>query len=293
MTPCHLVEIVTPKRYLLNGLWFGSPQAKKMIICLHGLGSSMFSNHAFLLPLVDQNTAVLVFNNRGHDDIASVKKIDQRKKRGIIKVVAGAAKEVFQECADDIQGAINVVKAQGAQQIFLLGHSTGCQKSVYYLSKRRHQSDVAGVILLSPMSDYAGMIHSTPRDQYETALHTAQQLILEKKPHELLPLSVWPEVVDAQRFISLYTPKSDEEIFSYAHPKDIPHALHILKVPTLVVIGEKDEYRDRPTKKITAWFKKHIQTPSSKIVIIPQANHSFYTNEREVATAILQWIKEL
>ncbi|MBI5151831.1 MAG: alpha/beta fold hydrolase [Candidatus Pacebacteria bacterium] len=291
MTLCRLIEIITPKKYVLNGLWFGSLQAKKAIICLHGLGSNMFSNHAFLLPLVQDDTAVLVFNNRGHDDIASIKKIDQRKKRGFVKIEAGAAKEVFVECADDIQGAIKTAKAQGAQQVFLLGHSTGCQKSVYYMSKKHTQSDIAGVILLSPMSDYAGAKHLTPPNELDVATRTAQQYVKNGKPHDLLPSSVWPEVVDAQRFLSLYTPKSDEEVFSYAHPEDVPHSLHRLKVPTLVVLAEKDEYRDRSIKKIATWFATHLHISKAKVEIISRANHSFFGNESDVVTRIQSWMR--
>src|SRR5262245_33388648 len=133
MHATHATEIVTPKKVLLNGLWFGRCSAeatqdkptkpKRTIIWIHGLGSSAFSKLGIVEKLVDEDTSVLTFNNRGHDAVTRIGTTTGKKK------TAGAAFEKFEECADDIQGAINFAKKAGAKQIYLAGHSTGCQKS--------------------------------------------------------------------------------------------------------------------------------------------------------------------
>ena len=61
---CKVVEIVTPKRYLLNGLWFGSEKPERVFIFVHGLTATAFSNHKLVVPLADKNTAVITFSNR-------------------------------------------------------------------------------------------------------------------------------------------------------------------------------------------------------------------------------------
>ena len=71
MQPCHVVEIETPKKVRLNGLWFGPKRPKRAILWVHGLGSSAFSKIGIFDYLIDKDTAVLAFNNRGHDKVSS------------------------------------------------------------------------------------------------------------------------------------------------------------------------------------------------------------------------------
>ena len=59
MQACHVVEIVTPKKVLLNGLWFGVKKPRQAIIWVHGLGSSVFSKLDIVQKLVDKNNGEL------------------------------------------------------------------------------------------------------------------------------------------------------------------------------------------------------------------------------------------
>src|SRR3989344_2508506 len=152
MTPCHVVGILTPKKYFLRGLWFGPRRPKRAIVWVHGLGSSMFSKLSIVEKLVDPQTAVLVFNNRGHDKVSRLARADEKKIGKTL--LGGAAHEIFTDSADDIQGAINFAKRQGAKEIFLVGHSTGCQKSIYWASRKKRRS-VKGIALLGPVSDWS------------------------------------------------------------------------------------------------------------------------------------------
>jgi len=288
---CWVIEIATPKKYLLDGLWFGSQKAKKAIIFIHGLSSSAFSGHKLIVPLADKNTAVVTFSNRGHDKISKLKKIDKRKKKGYVSKRAGGTHEIFTECADDIQGAVNFVKDKGIEEIYLAGHSTGCQKSVYYLSRRGKQKLIKGVILLAPMSDYASALKFDKDDQLKKITKIAKELINKKRPHEILPLNVWPDMDDAQRFLSLYTPDSEEEIFSYCQPNKNPKTFSSIKIPTLVIFAEKDEYRDRPTKKIEKWFTDNSGSKDLQIFTIHNAPHGFQKYENEVVKKISHWLK--
>lgn len=155
---CKVVSFITPWKYILNGLWFGGDKPKRAIVFIHGLASSAFSNHSLIVPAADQTTAVITFNNRGHDKIARIKKIDKRKKKGYSSELVGEAHEVFTDCVDDIQGVVDFLTKEGVKEIYLAGHSTGCQKSVYYLAQRGKQKLINGVILMCPMSDYAGAL---------------------------------------------------------------------------------------------------------------------------------------
>lgn len=285
MRPAHVIEIKTPKKFLLNGLWFGPTKPKRAIIWVHGLASSAFSKLGVVEKLVDKDTAVITFNNRGSSTVTRTRKVNPKKKGGMEYVLSGGAHEVFTECVDDIQGAIDIAKKQGAKQIFLIGHSTGAQKSVYFASRKGNEKKMDRIILLAPLSDYAGALKDGKAALKKAAV-AAQMLMKKKKPQTILP-GWW---MDAQRFLSLYSPDSVEEIFSYVDPEKKPKIYESLKVPTLVLLAQDDEYADRPAERIEAWFAKHARMPRFGSAIIAHADHGFTGVEQTVAGAIKDWI---
>lgn len=293
MNTAEIIQITTPQKYILNGFWFGPTNPKTAYIFVHGLTSNAFANHPLVTPLVDGDTAAITFSNRGSEKITRFKKADQRKKKGYTSVMIGEAHEVFTDCVDDIQGAVTYAKKRGVNKILLIGHSTGCQKSIYYLSKKNKQKMVSGVVMLAPMSDYAGAKKQMEKSVLQAATQCAQKLVAQGRPHDLLPLDVWPLMHDAQRFLSLYTPESSEEIFCYADANKKPTVLQKVKIPQLIVLAGSDEYRDRSIHKIASWFHDRLRRKNVSVQIIARAPHNFYQHEKEVVTAISRWTSHL
>jgi len=284
MRPAHVIEIVTPKKVHLNGLWLGPRKPKRAIVWIHGLSSSAFGKASVIDGLVDGRTAVLTFNNRGHDKISSI--TNAKGKR----IIAGGAHEVFTDCVDDIEGAIRFARKQGVRTIYLAGTSSGAQKSIYWASKKG--KGIKGVILFAPISDYAYERMSVGKAVLGRIEKIARSYIKQGKEHELLPAGTlgWYYIVDAQRFISLYSGDSQEEIFTYWDPKRNPKTLRSVKLPILVLLAEKDEYGDRPAQKIGDWFAEHLKI-GDEIVIVPRVGHSFKGAEKKVAKLIRGFMK--
>ena len=264
--PCHRVRFETPKKVLLDGLWFGPKKPTQVIVFVHGLSSSTFSMSSLVNALTYDNTAVLTFNNRGFEKVSKMRLAGKRK-----WILVGGAHEVFTDCADDIQGAVNYVSGKRIKNIYLAGRSTGCQKSVFWAYKSK-QGKVKGLVLLAPLSDYT--MSKDDKQKVAKAIKLAKRLVRAGKGHELLPLSVWPQLQDAQRFLSLYSGDSEEEIFTYWDPKRNPKTLRSVKLPILVLLAEKDEYADRPAKKIGDWFAEYLKI-GDEIVVVPKVGHSF------------------
>jgi pimeloyl-ACP methyl ester carboxylesterase len=288
MHACFQVQIETPKEVALDGLWFGSRTAKRAIIHMHGLFSSAFSSY-LVRDLADSRTAVITFNNRGNATIRGMKRYTKTKK-GYVRFNAGTAHEVFTECIDDIQGAIDFAQSQGVQEVYLSGHSSGCHKSMYYLAKKKNPSIVKGLILLAPLSDYASTAIFDTNGHLARATKKARALVAAGEPHTMLPDSLWPMPMDAQRFLSLYTPDSVEEIFCYATPGKTPTTLRRVTVPTLVIMAGQDEYADRPLSEIATWFDTHACMPHD-IHTVPNAPHNFATREETVTATIKKWLR--
>lgn len=288
MAVCHVVDIVTPNKFVLNGLWFGSKRAGTVVIVVHGLGSSLWKSLFLSLAtgLARKGTAVLAFNNRGHDRISRHYRAGST---GSKRAWAGGAMEVFTDCVDDIQGAVNFARRQGAKRVFLVGHSTGCQKSVYWAYKKK-RGGVKGIILMAPLSDFSVAIRDDKNGRLARATKYARALVRRGKKHELLPQSLWPALDSAQRFISLYTPDSIEEMFTYAQPKKIPRIFQSVRVPTLAIFAGNDEFADRPAKRIAAWFEGNARAKHFKTLIVSSATHSFRGAEKIVGRAIQRFI---
>jgi len=287
MEKAEVVQFITPDKCVLNGLWLGNQKAKTAFIFVHGLGSSVFSRQD-VLPFGDSISS-LYFNNRGHDQLTSIKVLNPDAENGYERKLGGEIHEIFTECAEDIQGAVDFLLSQGVENIYLSGHSTGCQKSIYYLSLKRNHKNIKGVVLICPMSDYA-VARKFKSVYLGKATKYAKDLVNRGRPHELMRRDLWPdELIDAQRFISLYTPDSPEEIFTYSHQEDEPIALSKVKIPTLVILANQDEYGDRPMKDIASWFKKKSKSKSLDIQFI-DSTHNLTGKEVEVKSLIKRWV---
>jgi alpha-beta hydrolase superfamily lysophospholipase len=283
MKACRVVEIVTPKKVLLNGLWFGSATPTTAIVWVHGLGSSAFSKLSMVEDLARKDVAVLTFNNRGHDIVSSFSTVTGKTRRK-----GGAAHEIFEECVDDLEGAIEFARLQGAKNIFLAGHSTGCQKAIYWAHKKGN--GVRGIILLAPISDYAASIKLYGKTKVARAANAAQAMVAAGKPHVLVAKDLSPEgAVDAQRFISLNTPDSVEQsIFSYFDDSTNPKVLKSIKIPILAFLADKDEYADRPAQKIVDWLSKQLTRCDT--VVVPGVDHAFRGGEVQICSKIRHFL---
>ncbi len=291
MRPNFHVEIVTPKKVLLQGLWFGPEKASRVIVWVHGLGGSAFSMARVIDAIVDPETAILAFNNRGHDVVSSLKRVALKTAKKSKRVLSGAAHERFVDCIDDIEGALQCAKRIGAKDIFLAGHSTGCQKSIYWASKSAGRG-VRGIILLAPVNDYAGALAWHGKKKVLRATQFAQKMVTRGKALELLPSHIWSEEPDdAERFLSLYTPESVENIFPYNESR-APKTLRKVRKPVIVLWAEKDEYADRPAAQVTAWFARHVRNWRD-ITVVKDVKHSFKGGEDVVARHVRSFMNEV
>jgi alpha-beta hydrolase superfamily lysophospholipase len=288
----EIVQITTPKQYTFKGLLFGSLKAKKAVIFTHGLAASALSSLEMIAPLAEEQIAVLTYNNRGHDVISGMKKIDKRNDKGYRREWAGMAFERFTDCIDDIQGAIDFLLSRGFEEIYLAGHSTGCQKTMYFLSNKSKQRLVKGVILLCPMSDYAGMIKEGEAQKWQKALRYAKRMVQKGQEDKLMPFDITGSYITAQRYLSLYTPDSPEEIFSYATPQKTPTIFQKVETPMLIFLAENDKHLYYSAQRTAEWFITTNKSAAFRVHIISNANHTFDNQETELIRIIKSWLVE-
>lgn len=141
---------------LVGALAAPKRRTKTAALWVHGLTGSFYSNtgrlSAIAAALNKGDIALASFNTRGHD-IAT----DFRKSKGKVKgktLIAGGSFEKFTDCVKDLKAIIQFLRREGYKNIYLVGHSTGANKVLYYLA-RTNDRRVKGLALVGPMSDMA------------------------------------------------------------------------------------------------------------------------------------------
>jgi len=287
----ELHQIITKDGIPLEGLLF-KPKRKKRAaaVWLGGLTSRFSKNpertHALAQVFTKHGIAFANFDHRGAGIINAIKIQKGNRKKYIL---AGTSFEKFEHSIFDIEAILNFFRKRGYKKIFLLGHSTGANKVAYYILKRGSQG-ISGAALLGPLSDIP-IFKSQLGKKYRLALNTARKMINNNKRKELLPFSVVNKAFwGAERFWSLAREKSNEDMFPYYDPKRKFRWTKNVRVPILVVIGENEQYADRPVKEIMNSFKTQISGRWFTGAVIKGADHSFTGKEKVLASKIIGWI---
>ena len=293
MIPVLLTRIKTSDGITLEGVVVPPKKKGKIaLIWLHGLTSRFSSGQTLMKELSSSCTknqiAYFKFNTRGHDIVS----------RGPKQKPIGGAFEKFEECVRDIDTVIRLAKKLGYKKIILAGSSTGANKALYYQYKKKNPA-VKGIILAGAISDMSAWKTGDAK-KMSRAIRIAKQT---KNKDALLPQEYG--IYSAARYLSLFEAGHAEDVFPYHNPKANWKELKSVRVAVAVIIGSKDEHRDRPIKNIMDAFRKNAvstrqnfskqnsggQAKSFSGIIIKGANHGFQKKEKKLAHAILKWIK--
>ena len=294
MTQFALIEIVTKDKLIHQGILHRPKKpTKKAILWVHGLTSRFYGDPLLMGIFADlcekHDVAFASINNRGHDIITNIRKIDTSKPGGFARVTGGSGVEVFEECVLDIDAGISYLEGLGYTEVYIAGHSTGANKVCYYAGTKSDPR-VAGVILAGPMSDR--LSQQKDKITYEKNFLAAKALVLAGRGERLQQSeSFFP--ITPRRALSLLTPNSPEDVFTYGD-KDKPLAAFAkITKPMLVIFSGADESADRPIEAIKEVFDKVTRSKQYVSRIIAGASHSYTGKEKEFATLVVKWAASL
>ena len=297
---CELNQIKTKDGLRLEGLVFEPARKTKTVaIWLRGL-TGRFSNnpkriHAIADELGRKGISFAIFDHRGFGNINSLN-VESKKGKGGIKKSKykyfGTSFEKFEDSVLDIEAMIRFCKKRGFRKIFLFGHSTGANKSAYYILKKRGRG-LAGIGLLGPVSDIPGIKKDLGR-RYKKTLEMAGKMVKHGKGSELLPLKMTGGLFyTAARFWSIAREGGNEDTFPYYNPRRNFHWVKKARLPVLVLIGSKEQHADRPVPEILEAFRRQIPAKYFTGVILKGANHSFKNREKELGKEMAKWISSV
>ncbi len=290
MKQFHITEIVTKDKLVHQGIYFAPKRKDKVaILWVHGLTDNFYGDLKLMEELSvfceKEGWGLASFNNRGHDIISSITKLDPTTAKGKTNVTIGSSYEKFSECVLDIDAGITFLAKQGFSEIIISGISTGANKVCFY-EGTKHDKRVVGVILASPVSDPSTMITNK---RYSEMIRKAKEI---RNSDKLLDGFDWFPLTP-KRFLSLYDIGGEEDTFPYYQKKPQPKALQNITKPVLVILGGSDEWADRPVKEIVEFFRKFNHSKNFKSAIIPAAFHSYGGKEKQTAQRIADWVKTL
>lgn len=291
MKPFFLVETTTRDKLIHQGIFFKPKKpGKRAVLWVHGLTSTFYGNRELLETFVIEceklDWGFASFNNRGHDIVTGIKKVDRRKLKGYSRINGGTGYEVFKDCIFDIEAGIEFLTNQGFTKVIVIGHSTGANKVCYFAGKKSHPN-AFGYVLASPVSDR--LDPSLNKTKLTNDLGLMQELVNQGKGNDLQSgIHFFPAT--PRRFLSSFLPNSLEDQFDYGDPRPRMTYFSRIKKPILLILSGKDEYADRSVHKIRKIFDAHTSSLHYKSAIIPDALHSYNGKEIELIQEIISWI---
>lgn len=274
-----LAEFETPDNFRLEG-FLHNAKSKTALIHLHGMNGFFWSNIGLNIFDVCKKLEIggFIINTRGKGIVTKLKSTISKDK----DVIFGTSFEIFEDCIHDINGAINFLKNKGYENFILSGHSTGCQKIIYY-ALNETVSNIQGLICLAPGDDLNLMRNE---ENFKKEFKYAK----ENYDSKVIFSSELGGSFSAKRFYDLVKDDSTEgNLFNYKSDLDY---LKKIKIPILTIFGKDEEYALIPPQEMLNKISKNYMNNKSYTALI-SGNHGFTDGEEELKAEIEKWIKSL
>jgi pimeloyl-ACP methyl ester carboxylesterase len=280
----ELVRFDASDGLVLHGFMAGTKGSNTCVLYVHGMGGNFYSGR--LVGSLEQGClregfGFLSINTRGHDGESR----GGFEGGGRKPIRMGTRFERFEDSKYDIDGAVKFARGCGFSKIVLVGHSTGCQKILYYQRSRKSRF-VKALVFLAPDDDY-NLNRKMLGRRFAGTVSMARRMIVNGKGWtyaERLPFS-------PRRFLSVADPNRIEaRLFNYEGAlKDFSS----VRIPMLAAFGTADEGAVKPVHEYLDMLKHATSSRAFRAVLIDGATHSFRGEERETVRSVMAWLMEI
>ena len=260
---------------------------KRAILFIHGLGGRFYSSEIVALAEACQKSglALASFGNRGHGMVTSFR--NPKGKR----ILGGMGFEKFEHCVFDIKAMIDFLAKQGYKKIYLVGSSTGSNKSLYYIYKTGDKR-VSGLALVAPVSDVSAQMKLLGKKFWPILAKVKK--FARRHPGQVLPQSISAKIMTPERYLSLNQAGGAEDVFPYYRKGAKFKELNSVTAPMLVVLGGRDQFLDRSARQLLTIFQRNaLAAKNFQGEIIAGADHSFNKKEKILAQVLVGWVKKV
>lgn len=279
----------------LQGVHYDSETRDTLVLFTHGMGGNVIENyfaHVVGQTLSKNGVSFLFSHNRGYNHINDIATSQLKESGGYKTVRIGVTYEIFTDSLMDIDAWMGEVRKLGYKKIILMGHSLGCNKTIYYFSERK-PPEVVGIILASP-PDMVGLVKLPKYQPNSTDLfREAQENIKKGEPRKILSSLIWDWYhLSSQTFLSVFSEENEADNLPVLRNSDVFPQLATIDIPILGFMGEYDDITIRtPKEDLDLIASKAITCPSFMKEHIPKASHTYDGREKELAEVVFYWIK--
>lgn len=279
----------------LKGMIYHSNQnTKDILISIHGMATNCLKQRDEVISkkINQENIDMLVFNNRGHD---LVNYINKTTPEGTKDVLAGTAYEEISESYYDILGAIKYCLNKGYEKIYLMGHSLGSTKTVYFYQKLLKEENeeilkhIKGVILLS-LIDIPMALQVFLREEFPAIVTYAKKMKKEGMQNELMPEKSFIHPISVNTFLRYSIENKDIDFAKYSDKNYEFEEINNIKVPLFMRWGNDNEMILQKADDLCENLKMKIKNPNLDIGFIDGANHMYSGKEIVLAKQIKKFI---
>lgn len=281
---------------LVGLLHKGSNKTKKIIISVHGMTSHCLKKRDDVISnnVTDIGIDFFSFNNRGYGihNYAGRHIAEEFKKENV-----GTAFEDVEESYLDICSAINEMKKQGYEEIYLQGHSLGCTKIVYTHQRMKEEKnklleDIKAIILLSlvdiPKSQkiYLG-------DNYDEVMNIALKSEQEGKQEELMPNGSFIHPMTVKTYLRYFRDNQNIDFARYYDENYNFPELNSIQVPLFMRWGNVFELIEQEVSELVELMNKKIKNEKKDIGYIDGADHGYTGKYDILAGQIVSFLQKI
>ena len=303
----QFVSLLSADKLKLPGLLYTPDRpTTKAAVWLHGMGDSgMFYGpdriNGLGRALTDKGISLLAFNNRGALAQKTLYIDDETLPKEQRRFQAGTYYEKIIDCIKDIDGAVGYLQAQGYDELYLMGHSTGANKVCVYDAHVK-KNPFRKYVLAGPGDDSGLFYDEIGERRFWLSLSYAQKTILKGKGEQVMPKYTGMYPFSAQAAADILNPDGNYNTFPLYEAttkrlgkKPLFAEYKQITKPTLVIYGENDEYTytgggTAAALAIFRGFTSPKALPHADFVAIPETDHGFHGQETVFAKTVAEWL---
>ncbi len=303
----RLISFLSEDKLVLPGLlYLPTKPTTKAAIWLHGMGDNgIFYNptrlNALGTALVKNGVALLAFNNRGahHQKWLKIANLDLPDSAE--HYLGGTHYEIIADAVKDIDGATDYLTGMGYETLYLLGHSSGASKICVY-ADRKTKTAFSKYVLAGPGDDIGISYHLLGKRKFWQAIDYARQAIDRGAPKHIMPKYTGLYPFSAQSALDWLDPDGDYNVFPYYEAEierigqgPLFGQYQKLNQPTLVIIGENDEFTPLPggaTQALDVLLRhtSNAMLKQTDFMVVPGSDHGFHEHEAYFAEKVAEWL---
>ena len=274
------IRLINEQGIKLKG-YYHKEASTVAILYIHGLTGAYDDLAQVIASRCEQEKVAFCFAyNQGAGEI---KEFEKQTADGEQVIIRGSCYERFESIVPDVQCFVQFLESEGYQNIYLVGHSMGNNKLIYFLNHVA-TSKVRGVVLLAPQ-DMEAIINS---DYHKALLEEAQTLINNGYGDNVLSKPFMGFCKMSANTLWQYANYSGLLSLPYRRKNGDWQLYNNIAVPKMIIIGEYDQGLDLSNGKDV--YSNVNTFPNGTIVVIKDAKHTFKHHETEVADQIMQFI---